>query len=245
MLTCISPHSDDAALSCGGLLAMEAAQGRPGLVVTVMAGPAPPAQELTPLARAVHGEWGDPADPMAQRRREDACALEALRCAGIWWDYLDAIYRHPAYDSRERLFGAPAAEEPLEEELRARCAALPGGLLLFPLAVGQHVDHQLLCRVGWGLALAGRPVAFYEDLPYAAWEEGPAARLAALGRPLTPHAVDVTSHWPAKLAAVRCYASQYVALAHEGVSLEQALDRYARSIVPGACAERLWYPGLC
>jgi len=52
MITCLSPHSDDAVLSCGGLLAMEAAQGRPAHVVTVLAGPAPSLEKLTPFEGA-------------------------------------------------------------------------------------------------------------------------------------------------------------------------------------------------
>jgi uncharacterized protein len=242
MLTCISPHPDDAALSCGGLLAMEAARCRPGHVVTILAGPAPSPEKLTTFARAVHHEWGDLADPTTHRRQEDACALEVLGCTGTCWDYLDAIYRHPAYDSNDHLFGTPADEAPFEEELRARCAALPGERLLFPLAIGHHVDHQLLFRVGWSLAQAGRPVAFYEDMPYVAWENSPAARLAELDRPLFPQVVEITPFWRTKVEAVSCYASQFASLARGNIPLLEALERYATSILPGRYTERMWHP---
>ncbi len=238
MIVCLSPHSDDAALSCGGLLALQA----PAHVVTVFAGPAPAEQDLTPFARQLHRDWGDPVDPMAHRRREDSCALEVLGCAGTWWDYRDAVYRHPAYDSVEAIFGRSADEAALEDELRARCAALSGELLLFPLAVGRHVDHQLLFRVGWALHQAGRRVAFYEDLPYVAWQQGPQVRLQELAGRLVPQVVEITPSWPAKVAAISCYASQFAALTQDGVHLLEAVERYAAALVPGRHAERLWWP---
>lgn len=241
-VTCLSPHLDDAALSCGGLLAQAHAHvhGRPAHVITLCTAPSPPPEQLTPFARALHLLWGDPPDPMALRREEDERAMAVLGCTYEHWGYLDAIYRHPAYDSEERLFGAPAEETALEEELYARCAALPEGLFLFPLAVGHHVDHQLLFRVGRTLAAAGRPVAFYEDLPYTAWEGGPQARLEELGAALEPVAVDITAGWETKIAALSCYASQFAALIREGTPLLAAVERYAREIRPGYLAERLW-----
>jgi LmbE family N-acetylglucosaminyl deacetylase len=240
MVICISPHPDDAALSCGGVLARESADGRPALAVTVFAGDPPPAEELLPFARALHQEWGDPPTPMAYRRAEDARALAALGCAGQSWTYPDAIYRHPAYDSVAAIFGPPADETALERELGERCAALPAGLLLFPLAVGRHVDHQLLFRVGWRLREAGRPVAFYEDVPYVAWEGSPAPRLAALGRPLWPHRVDITPFWAAKVAAISCYPSQFSSLARDGVPLLAAVERYATALAVSGYVERQW-----
>lgn len=239
-IICLSPHSDDAALSCGGLLARSWEQ-RPQ-VITVFAGPTPPPEQLTPYARRLHRSWGGQGDPMARRREEDRCAFQALGCEGVWWEYTDAIYRHPAYDSEVAIFGPPAAEEALEEDLYRRLSAPEKGLFLFPLAVGHHVDHQLLFRMGWKLAQAGRRVAFYEDLPYVAWEDGPDARLDELPSSLHPQLLDVSASWPSKMAALSCYASQFEELTREGVPLLEAVERYAFELLPGGAAERLWWP---
>jgi LmbE family N-acetylglucosaminyl deacetylase len=241
-VVCFSPHPDDAALSCGGWLALQAAQGRPAHVVTVFAAPTPPPEEWTPFARELHRSWGELLDPMAHRRAEDAEALHILGCKATWWDYRDAIYRHPNYDSRERLFGPPAEERALEEELLERCAVLPGERFLFPLAVGHHVDHQLLWRVGIRLARAGRPCAFYEDLPYAAWEGGPEARLQELAGLWRSWVVDVTAYWPVKRAAVSCYVSQMAELSRPGLPLLDALESYAQTVFSGGYGERFWKP---
>jgi LmbE family N-acetylglucosaminyl deacetylase len=253
-MVCISPHPDDAALSCGGLVAKWRSQNRPAHVITLFSGTPPPLEQLSPLARSLHHAWGDLPDPMAHRRQEDRCALDVLDCTGTWWDYHDAIYRHPAYDSTERLFGRPAEEDGLEKELVQRLFILPGAVLLFPLAIGHHVDHQLAFRVGWKLWERARQVAFYEDLPYVAWESGlhlqgegdpdrgSQDRLEELDHPLYAQSVDVTSSWPTKLEAIACYTSQFDELARDGVSLLDALDRYAASLLPNRYAERLWWP---
>jgi len=239
-VVCVSPHPDDAALSCGGFLAQQIAHGRPARILTVFAGDSPPVGELTPFARELHHEWGDLDNPMVHRRAEEARAVAALGCAGETWHYRDAIYRHPAYDSAERLFGPPADEAALEEELRARCAELSATLFLFPLAVGRHVDHQLLFRVGWKLWGMGLPIRFYEDVPYVAWENGPAQRLAELGLPLWPRIIDITPYWPAKIATISCYPSQFSSLTRDGVPLQEAVAHYAAALRPTGYAERLW-----
>ncbi len=238
-IVCLSPHADDAALSCGAFLARQAARGRTARVVTVLVGDPPPDAALSPLAHELHRRWGEHTDPMAVRRAEDAQATAVLGCSLETWPYRDAIYRHGAYASEEGLFGPPADEAPLEQELGERCAALEGGLLLFPLGVGQHVDHQLLFRVGWRLH-ASRPVAFYEDLPYTAWEGSPARRLAALGRPLYPHIVEVSAYWPAQEAAISCYASQLPTLERDGVPVLEAVAHYAQALWLGGYGVRLW-----
>jgi LmbE family N-acetylglucosaminyl deacetylase len=195
---------------------------------------------LTPFARTLHQEWGDPPNPMAHRRAEDTQALAVLGCASQMWSYRDAIYRHPAYDSEDAIFGRLADEATLEEELCDRCATLPASLWLFPLAVGRHVDHQLLFRVGWQLYEAGRSVAFYEDVPYVAWAGSPAGRLAALGRPLWPHRTEITPYWSTKIAAISCYPSQLAVLTYRGVPLLEAVAHYAAALTVSGYTERLW-----
>jgi LmbE family N-acetylglucosaminyl deacetylase len=233
---------------------MARSQNRSIHVITLFAGTPPPPEQLTPFARYLHHAWGDLPDPMAHRRQEDLCALEVLDCTGTWWDYHDAIYRHPDYDTPDHLFGRPAKEDALEKELLQRLAKRSDAVMLFPLAIGHHVDHQLTFRVGWQLWQRGHRIAFYEDLPYVAWESGlhiegkgdpnrgPQSRLVEVGLPLYPQAIDITPVWPTKLEAIACYTSQFAELTHDGVPLFDALYRYAASLVPGKLTERLWWP---
>jgi hypothetical protein len=57
-LVCLSPHLDDAALSCGGELIMARQAGLRTLVVTVCTAVPPESQSYSALAVEFHAEWG-------------------------------------------------------------------------------------------------------------------------------------------------------------------------------------------
>src|SRR5437773_7157487 len=98
----LSPHLDDAALSCGGAIARHANAGARVLVVTLCTA-APPAGPFSDFANAVHQSWGlAPAEVIGARLREDDLALARLDADTYRAGLLDAIYRRPdAYNSRD------------------------------------------------------------------------------------------------------------------------------------------------
>ena len=157
----LSPHYDDAALSCGGLIAQLAAAGEPVVVATVFGG-RPDMTTLSPFARSIHARPGAAGDLIAQRVAEERQALAILGAQGRPGDYLDCIYRRAEpdgrwlYDREEALFGAvDAADDGLVDELAAVFAALapPADqcVIYAPLAVGNHVDHQVVQRAAMKL----------------------------------------------------------------------------------------------
>jgi LmbE family N-acetylglucosaminyl deacetylase len=211
----ISPHLDDAILSCGGRIWQQAQAGERVLVVTIFAGAPAPDAPLSPFAQEMHARWRL-ADAVAARREEDAAALTRLGAEGVYWPYVDCIYRR-APDGRflcaseQALFGkVHPAESALIAELADRLRALvwkQGGTIYAPLAVGCHVDHQVVRRAVEGLA----GVVYYEDYPYAA---RPGMLTVALGAgrwqaelvSLSQEALE------AKIAAIACYGSQFSSL---------------------------------
>ena len=72
----LSPHLDDAALSCGGQIVQATRCGARVLIVTVMAGD-PPVDAENDYIASLHARWELDRDAAAQRRAEDlaACAL--------------------------------------------------------------------------------------------------------------------------------------------------------------------------
>ncbi len=190
----LSPHLDDAVLSCGGRIWQQVQAGERALVVTIFAGVPSPDAPLSPFAQALHALWGL-ADAIAARREEDTAALALLQAEAVYWPYLDCIYRQAPdgsffCDSEETLFGeVHPAEGALIAELAGRFRALTleqGGTLYAPLAVGHHVDHQVVRRAVAGI----EDVVYYEDYPYA---EEPGALEAALGR---KRSTSSPSPWP-------------------------------------------------
>ena len=67
----LSPHFDDASLSCGGNIHRQEQAGEPVLVVTVCAAPPSANEPLSPFAESQHKNWGNPGDIVAMRQTED------------------------------------------------------------------------------------------------------------------------------------------------------------------------------
>lgn len=241
----IAPHFDDAALSCGGAIARYVAIGQEVLVITICAG-YPSSANLTPFAGELHTQWGIEDDPVAARRQEELMAIGHLGADVFWLPELDAIYRHPAYDSREAIFSTPAADDPLRPILHRRLAQITerasSAIYYFPLAVGNHVDHQIAYAVGCELADSGVTVAFYEDLPYAIAPNAVQERLDQIGIPLLPDVVDISQTLPRKLGAVAEYRSQIPVLFESEEDMINALTRYATLVATEGTTygERLW-----
>ncbi|MFN2269820.1 MAG: PIG-L deacetylase family protein [Anaerolineae bacterium] len=245
----LSPHLDDAVLSCGGRIWRQTQAGARVLVVTVFAGKPSPDVPLSPFAQAMHAAW-DLVDATAARREEDAAALTLLGAESVYWPYTDCIYRRTPdggfpYASEEALFGeVHPSDEALIAELGARFRALalePGSAVYAPLAVGCHVDHQIVRRAVAGL----EGVTCYEDYPYAG---KPGAVEAALGmarwqEEMVPLASDALE---AKIAAIACYSSQFITLgwanAEEMAAAVRAFAERAFAQQTGGdeSAERYW-----
>lgn len=232
----LSPHLDDAALSCGGLIAAATQRGEGVLVVTICSAVPDPRGPFNPLATRLHLDWQlAPDQVVSERLREDAAALAVLGAETRYLAELDCIYRMPAaYDSSSALFGPPAADDQLAERLRVRFAALaaefPQARFYAPLAVGRHVDHQITFA-----AAADLPqLSYYEDFPYVLRDGALTDRLALIGQEfaVTTHAIDATlTH---RIDAVDCYASQLANLFGTRDAMPEAVRTYAAAIAPPA-----------
>jgi LmbE family N-acetylglucosaminyl deacetylase len=251
----LSPHLDDAVLSCGGLIHQQKQQGFQPLVITCFAG-VPDYQALSPFAIMQHQRWGETAHPIEHRRQEDVLAMACLGAAYEHWDYLDCIYRrHPEsgeflYTTEEALFSAVASvEHYLVDELAARLkrAFLAQNVLIYaPLAVGQHVDHQLVSQAALRLRDDGFLVWLYEDYPYAEDAQKIAKALQCWASPPKPTVHILREEdMAAKIAAVRCYASQLATLFGDEASVPVRMKAYALAVGGGqGYGERYWKEGV-
>lgn len=240
----LSPHLDDAALSCGGQLHRLAREGRRILVATLHTGE--PDDELSPFARELHCLWRlDDGEVITARRREDEAACAELGVAVKHAGLLDALYRRDTdggilYPDRKALFGRPHSADRVHlDALRDVLAELPSApSVLAPLGVGGHVDHVLVRRAAEKTYATG--LEFYEDYPYvrryrALWR----ALWLSRGWPFGWHSRTVPlgeADLAAKLRAIRRYASQ---LSTVGDGLE-AMERQARAFAGRRGGERLW-----
>lgn len=254
----VSPHYDDIALSCGGLVAALSARGAHPVIAVVFGERPDPALPLTAFAASLHDQWRLSADEVVTARRaEEAAAAAILGATTEVLPFHDAIYRGARYTGDDALFGEPAAAE--ADLPPAVAAAIPVGAapdtatrVYVPLAVGGHVDHRHAFLAGLILARGGSEVRFYEDLPYALRPGGLEARLEAaandVGAPLIPaELVPVAATWEAKIAAILAYPSQLETIFRQYVGVEPtregisaALLAYATTAGDGTPVERYW-----
>lgn len=229
----LSPHLDDAVLSCGDLL-QDLVGRREVHVVTLFTEQSGP---YTWSARAFLDQCGSRsgAGALYERRRcEDAQVLDAL---GVEWVHAglpDALFRkrppvtglgpvrrvlpelghvYPTYrlhiaSGRVSRRDRPAVEavDALVEELVAQQPTL----LVAPLGVGDHVDHVLVRDAA---ARAGTEVLYYADLPYALQQRPDGGFLTRHG--LTR--VEGPDGQRDKTALVEGYRTQVRALFPDGV----------------------------
>jgi len=251
----LSPHSDDVVFSCGGMIHRQVQTGARVVVVTVCIGD-PPSGPLSDFAQSLHERWRGqtgslPADMLTTRRREDLAALDKLGAQAVHLDVPDCIYRlnpasgWPMYASRAALFGPVNSQElTLIRRTAAKLTTLLHGFgrhhLFVPMAIGQHVDHQLTRRAA---EVAGGVFAYYEDYPYAAEAEhaaGPDSS-APHGRTLTPELVYLAEDdLAAQLEAMASYQSQLSSFWADRAAMEQAVRDFASRTGGQAPAERIW-----
>jgi LmbE family N-acetylglucosaminyl deacetylase len=231
----LSPHYDDIALSCGGLVWEQGQAGHRTSIWTICAG-APQFASTTPFASSLHARWGV-ADAVERRRAEDIRSSQVLGAAHRHLPIPDCIYRgsqDPLYPSEESLWGGlHPAEASLVHALYVQLARdLPArAQIVCPLGIGRHVDHQLTRAAAERLS---RDLWYYPDYPYVLAEVDFQASLGLQGwsavrfpvslagldawtESVAAHASQISSFWKdldQMRAAIRSYW-----LAQEGVRL--------------------------
>jgi LmbE family N-acetylglucosaminyl deacetylase len=229
----LSPHFDDIALSCGGLLWEQAHRGEQVNIWTVCAGE-PPVGDLSPFAKELHARWEVSQNAPAQRRIEDARSCQRLGATPRYFSITDSIYRrHPQthefmYASEGALNGPlqPADSQfilPIQKEIRQ--SLMPDGILVCPIALGNHVDHQLTRQVAEGL---NRPLWYYADYPYVLRCKTQVEQMEreGWGSQVFHISEDGLAAW---MDAISAYGSQISTFWVSDLDMRQAITDYLRS----------------
>lgn len=166
----ISPHFDDVALSCGGLVWSLTQQSQIVEIWTLMAG-FPPDENLTPFAVELHRTWGaSGAEVIRLRMAEDRAACQVLGAIPRHFHWQDAIYRRdhhsgePIVNDNHTLFNKPSEPTLIAEITATLQQELPAAAqLVFPISLGNHIDHKVTWQVSQRFK---QPVQYYADYPY-------------------------------------------------------------------------------
>ncbi len=167
----LSPHLDDAVLSCGGMIYDRVHNGDQATILTVCAGD-PPETQLSSFALSLHARWGNQADIVKVRRQEDLAACQVVGAAAVHLYFADCIYRRNPLtgdvlvSTNDDLFQPlPESEFYLSEQVAEKISTyIPkAGIVVCPLSLGGHIDHQLTRLAAEHLGLS---LLYYADYPY-------------------------------------------------------------------------------
>jgi LmbE family N-acetylglucosaminyl deacetylase len=145
--TILSPHLDDAVLSCWSVLSRPS----PVTVVNVFAGLPPEDAPLTWWDRMTGAQT--PRQRMQERIDEDAVALALANREPINLHFLEAQHR-----------GRPQDVKPVVRAITPHLDR--GGVVYAPAGIGDNVDHVLLRAAAVALRRRDFEVSLYADLPY-------------------------------------------------------------------------------
>jgi LmbE family N-acetylglucosaminyl deacetylase len=233
----LSPHLDDAAFSCGGLMALLADAGWRVCMATAFTRSVHPAEDFALACQLDKGLAPD-VDYMALRREEDRAAAGILGVADLrWLDLPEAPHR--GYGSAPALFGQLLDGDDIWRDLAAIISNLVNTMLptlvLAPQGLGNHVDHRQMIRAVM-LAAADAPLAFYRDSPYAMRNSDAQPCVAADG--MVAGLVDIAAGLDRKVAASCAYGSQIGFQFGGREATGQALRAFAGQEGEGRPAER-------
>ena len=204
----LSPHFDDAAFSCGGLIWEQVQKGDQVSIFTICAGE-PPVGPISEYAQGLHARWSTGLEAVAVRREENRRSCQVLGAEAIDFTIPDVIYRRstsdgsPICESDADLTAGLRPEEGhlialLKKELDKRIPA--DCEIISPLAIGGHIDHKLTRAAVESL---GRPARYYADFPYLLDLEDPQVNPEQRGmrqelHPISEKGLDA---WQASIAA--------------------------------------------
>ncbi len=249
----LSPHLDDAALSCFGLL--NDLRGQVSrLVITICCGNPAPAPVWGEEEKFRHNPDLDDYGTPSQRRLEDVAAMNALGCDFVHLGFEDGIYRRSPtsgdyiYRTTREKFVRPRIEDASHIEelflvLRRLCQNMGRLLLVAPMSIGYHVDHSITTHNALRLESEEVELLFYEDFPYvldpsysAGFQDAPKKALDRLG--LVEQGCFYVAFDPQdKAELIQHYTSQVPILFEDDDNLRSALSTRTHD---GVAAEFYW-----
>ena len=251
----LSPHFDDAVMSCGGHIHQLAVSEGKVDVRTVMAG-TPPRFPDTAFVKELHARWQGADDSVEVRIQEDEIAVKRLGAvASRMVSWCDCIYRttragEALYPDRDSIFGDINPKDSIAELLPTIVLSaheIPRTIYA-PLGAGHHVDHQIVRN--WGITLKQYypwvALKFYEEYPYSHDPQAVDRALSLLQQmhpslKLTLEIVSLTeADIQGKLEAIACYKSQISSFWPDLEQMESAVRQSLVAAGNGTAGERYW-----
>jgi LmbE family N-acetylglucosaminyl deacetylase len=227
----ISPHLDDAVLSCGGLIWEQTHSGIPVEIWTVNAGDPPPGP-VSDLINRTHTKWktGSPQETVTLRRIEDQNAARRVGATVRHLNGVDAIYRRNNTGRLMYIVDVFGPIHPGESDIVNEVAGMlkrelsQYDTLVCPLALGEHVDHVITRRAAETL---GIPLWYYADVPYLFQHENELAlAIQAMNGKTFFISAQGLAAWQ---ESIQAHASQISSLFADAQDMQNQIKNYCQS----------------
>lgn len=226
----LSPHLDDAVLSCGHTIHSLTKKNKKSLVVTVFAASQTDFENFSSDSQAFLKKSGNQSfsQLFTQRKKEDNQALKILGAQSLHLANIDAGFRfskskESIYPSNRHVFGGKI--HPKEQVFIRKLYQTFDSILtqhahsktqiFLPLAIGNHVDHHIIFNYFTHLS---HQYVFWEDVPYRNHPQQLFSRLTHLPSRIQLQKKYVFSNQKIKYQAILAYQSQFTGLIKNGLS---------------------------
>lgn len=215
MICIVSPHYDDAALSCADHARAWLRAGAQPLVVNVFTAAGAVGADSALMAPSLAAAGVSSALAYAEiRQAEDQACMQALGLRAVDLGFVDAGFRGaevPDYPDLNAVSVAKLSareQDRVSQVARALSAYAHAQLALCPLAIGNHVDH-LITRAACERVFPSTCLAYYADMPYA---RAPWRWTWSAFRKLPRRRISLITMSIGKRAALALYHSQMAVL---------------------------------
>lgn len=229
----VSPHFDDAILSCGGMLCSDEWINREISIFNVFSDISRKKETMSDvIVEYVAKDLGiskckvnlDMCEKwIVTRRKEELLATQALGVKSFDLGYTDAIFRISddefIYDTEEKLFLGQIRENVLLDQLIHQFIEIckDYSICYFPAGIGNHPDHIILHLVGKNIQCNHSDIRFYCEIPYSIDKEVKEGKM---------YEIDVEENYERKIRAVSEYKTQLNWLLGNGNNIEKIIPQY-------------------
>ena len=238
----LSPHYDDAVLSCGGTIALQ--RVRPSGAGDHDFRRRPRGRHCAYALQVLRQTGlGATREAVERRREEDAAACELLGADTLWLEFPEALFR--GYDGQDALFGAPIVPiTPLRISRRpparnSQPRSPSGDLCAAGRGAPRGSPAGVLRRGPAGAAKGKRQVL--RRLSLRQQSRGAEDRQRELGLPMEFEMVEVGHEIPARIEATRAIVRKCRALRCTEKPWSKTESGKIRPRFPGMKIERYWH----
>lgn len=241
----LSPHLDDAVLSCGDLISKYVKEGYLVDVLTIFSG-SEDKENLSTAAKQFHSNCFLDHNAMLIRKEEDKKAHDFLGCNSLYLDKLECLYRRDnlgyLYPDLNNIYHLEYNRE--KENIKCLSNELQDiaknyDIVYAPLGLGKHADH-LMVNEAMKLIDGNYELYFYEEVAYVCYYYR-SNKFSDWGKGMKNKLIEISDdEYDKKISAILLYRSQLRILWENRIQFESEMESFSKNY-GNRRYMRVWY----